>query len=168
MDQAPQSQNPRDNAAIEAKPLGGWAARLARVLDRQLELYRQLDTRSTVQGELIDSDRTDELLEVLRQRQVIVDQITDLNAQMQPYRDQWETLTASIDDAQRDTFRARFDELGVAARRIVLRDDADRTRLEHRRRRIADELSSLSKSKGAVAAYAVDPPSGPMLQDRSA
>ena len=162
----PESSNA--GASHEAKPAGGWAARLSRVLDRQLELYQQLDARSAEQGRLIESEETDQLLEVLRQRQVIVDQITDLNAQMQPYRDQWDELAASIDESQRDALRSRFDELGDAARRIVLRDDADRARLEGRRRVIASELASLSKSKGAVAAYAAEKPQVPMLQDRSA
>jgi hypothetical protein len=160
---------PQDHGAIEPKPVGGWAARLSRVLERQLELYEQLDTKSAAQSELIEGDNADQLLEVLRQRQAIVDQIIDLNAQLKPYREKWESLAESIAPQQRDDLRSRFDALGEAARRIVMRDDLARLPHEPRPQRIADELASITAGKGAVAAYSTPgAPPAPMLQDRNA
>lgn len=154
---------------MESKPQGGWAARLERVLERQLQLYAQLDALSAKQSNLIDTERTDELIDLLRRRQGLIDQVAELNTQMQPYREQWEQLADSLDTDKREALREKFDDLSAAVRRIVMRDDADRVRLEARRARIARDLAGVSSGQGAVNAYASKgAPPAPRLQDRSA
>ena len=49
--------------------------RLEAVLDEQHELYTTLDALSTTQGDLIEADRTDELLPQLRERSRVIERL---------------------------------------------------------------------------------------------
>lgn len=147
-----------------------WAPRLVRVLDRQVELYGELEKLSSRQSDLVQGDEPDALLDLLARRQVIVEQVTHLNQQLEPFTRQWETLVERLSSAQRDTIAQRTTRLDELIGAITARDEADRRILEARRKSVAGEINGLSNKRAAVAAYGgartARTPVSPRFQDR--
>lgn len=137
-----------------------WAPRLSRVLDCQRDIYERLERLSLSQSQLISSDDTDELLSVLGQRQSLIEQLTELNEQMAPFTERWNELSDTLSDEQRKALRERFEDVSRLVASIMRRDEADRIALEARRGTVGQELQTLSRGKGAVAAYARSPGGG--------
>lgn len=176
------SPGSRSAEARGASALGGpdaihgnpdvWAPRLARVLDRQREIYEKLELLSLSQAHLISEDQTDDLLAVLGQRQTLIEQLTALNDEMAPFAERWSELAPRLSEQHREALRQRFDDVGRLVESITRRDEGDRRALEARRSSVGNELQSLTHNRGAVAAYArVQTPGGrqaaePRFQDR--
>jgi hypothetical protein len=145
-----------------------WAPRLARVLDRQRDLYLRLDSLSDTQSGLIRSDQTDALLEVLGRRQQIVDELVRLGEDVAPFIGAWERLAPALPDRHREALRARFDEVAALVDRIAGRDEADRKMLQERCSAAAEQIGGLSRARGAVSAYGAPPQPQPRFQDSQA
>lgn len=155
-----------DHALLAADP-NLWAPRLARILDRQRDLYVELEGLSRTQGEFIETDDSDGLMDVLARRQAIVDQVVALNDELAPFARRWEELAPRLPAAHREALRTRFDDVARLVESIQQRDDADRRALESRRASVGSELEGLARARGAAAAYAKRNPGGPMYQDRT-
>lgn len=177
--------NPRPGGAAKPAPASApgefdaihgnpevWAPRLARVLDRQREIYERLELLSLSQARLISDDQTDDLLAVLGQRQSLIEQLTVLNDELTPFAERWSELAPRLSEELREGLRQRFDDVSRLVESITRRDEGDRRALEARRSSVGSELQSLTHSRGAVAAYArVQTPGGreaqaPRYQDR--
>ena len=63
---------------------------LIALVQEQLGLYEQLELLSVRQSALVESEDTDALLEVLNERQKLIEYITDVSARMTPYRARWD------------------------------------------------------------------------------
>lgn len=128
--------------------------RLRLLLDEQETLFVRLDALSKRQQSLVESERTDELLRVLTERQTVIDGIAGLARELQPFRDQWEAVLAEAKPEQRDRLAQQVERMADLAALVATRDDADRKLMERRRDSLAGELAGTGRSKGAVAAYA--------------
>ena len=127
--------------------------RVEELLEMQRQLFERLGALGDRQGALIDSDDSAGLLELLAQRQRLVDGIGELNATLEPFRARWSAVLGSLPEAERERVNRRLDALSELAARIAERDEADRARLEKRRDAVATELTQVSRGRGAVAAY---------------
>ena len=154
---------------------GACARRMARLVDDQHALCTELDGLSRSQSTLVESGDTDGVLEVLGQRQQLIDRISHLNEELAPLREQRDTLMAFLGEPDRERVRRRVEEIALTVERIRARDDHDREEMERRRTVIAGELSGLARARGAVAAYSTGHPGGagggahgpgPRFQDR--
>lgn len=146
-----------------------WAPRLERVLTQQADLYAGLDALGAQQRSLIEGGKTDELIELLGRRQAMIEQITALNSDVEPFTRCWDELAARLEEPQRERIRGQIDRLQETIDRITARDEADRRLLEQRKAKTADDLNSISGQRRAVAAYGSPPGShgsGPRFQDR--
>lgn len=144
-----------------------WAPRLQRLLDEQRSLATELETLARRQREHIAAGDTDRLLAVLGERQVVIDRLSRVVADFQPFRDHWEELMAALPPARRDAFAAATRDVAGAVERVGERDEEDRRELERRRAGVAAELSSVTRGRSAVAAYGRAPGApGPRFQDR--
>ncbi len=73
---------PRPSAAPSVADVGHLVDRLT----QQRDLYQQLKTLSDQQGQLIADGQAEQLLAVLSQRQGLVDQLTQLNEKIVPFK----------------------------------------------------------------------------------
>lgn len=142
------------------------ARRLAELLDRQRELFRELDALSLRQGECVRAGSSDDLLRVLGERQRVVERLDEAACELAPYRERWDETLAHFAEHERRTLRACLEETTTIAARVAARDDADRKELESRRTTLADELAGVSRVRGAVSAYAPRAAQGARFQDR--
>jgi hypothetical protein len=150
-------------------PRPGGLAQLEGLLRRQHELFAALDALSSQQASLIEEQRTDRLLEVLAERQVIIDSISRLNADIDPWRAQWSDFLNRLPEADRQRIRQLVDGVAILAEGIAARDDRDRSLMEMRKGALAAELGHISRGRGAIAAYGSGPAeSPPRFQDREA
>ncbi|MEL7473197.1 MAG: flagellar export chaperone FlgN [Planctomycetota bacterium] len=135
------------------------AARLESLLRAQLGLYGQLDGLSQRQRTCIDAQDSESLIEVLQQRQSLVDRILNTNVQIEP-------LLERSEQRVHEEIARLIDAVRSLARSIAERDASDRDTLQARRDAVADQLASLGRRRGAVQAYGGAQPSGPRFQDR--
>ncbi|MBC7773197.1 MAG: flagellar export chaperone FlgN [Pyrinomonadaceae bacterium] len=139
--------------ALLSRPADQWVPALVKALTRQCELCRSLDTLSAKQSEQIRSGDSDGLLRVLAERQGFVDQVAELNDQIAPYRQQWETCLAAAGKDDRVRLEMLVNQLTDLVERIARQDDVDRAALEIQRSALSTELGGVIRGRGAVAAY---------------
>ena len=74
---------------------------LLELLREQRHLYRNLQSLSERQRRLISGDRPELLLNILRDRQMLVTQLARVNEQLSPYRNRWQEIYGQLPEAQR-------------------------------------------------------------------
>jgi hypothetical protein len=137
-----------------------------RVLDEQLDCYRRIDELSRDQSDHVLAGRTDELLAVLAQRQSIVERVTSLNSEIEPFVGRWTELAQGLTEQTRSAIRGRLSDLDELVGAINRRDEEDRACLAERRGEVARELETMSRRRNAASAYAGSASSAPKYQDR--
>jgi hypothetical protein len=144
-----------ENRHVEPKPQASTAelSKIERLLERQHELFRRLDALSRRQSVLVTQGQTEALLELLGERQRVIDGIAEANAFLEPYRARWDGVMAGLPEAARSHLRTRVDAIALLADAVTRRDEADRAELESRRNAMAGELAQISRGRGAVSAY---------------
>jgi flagellar biosynthesis/type III secretory pathway chaperone len=144
-----------------------WAPRLLRILDRQHGLYQRLEGLSRAQGEHIRAERTDSLLEVLGQRQTLIDELGALNEEIAPFVQKWDQIAPLLPERHRAVLRERFASVAALVDEIATRDEADRRTLESKRSEIEGLLRDVPQARGAIAAYGRSAaPGAAVFQDR--
>jgi len=149
-----------------------WLPRLRRVLDAQHALYAELDGLSRLQAGLIESGDTSGLINLLSSRQVLIDQIATLNADLDPFVRSWARLLAQVLPDQRTELERRIASIDALIAGIARRDDDDRKNLDTRRRAASDSIGAAARARAATSAYGADlagrTPHVPRYQDREA
>ena len=130
------------------------AEHLISLLSQQRALYEKLRGLADRQQTVIASDRPEQLLEVLRERQTIVGQLAQLNLALAPYRRNWGATYGELPAAERAKAGALLDEINGMLQVILKADREDSALLGARKRAVALELGELSGGRVANAAYA--------------
>jgi hypothetical protein len=157
---------PADSGAAHEK--ANKAASVEGLLLCQEELFGRLDALSRRQATLIQADDTDHLLHLLGERQVIIDQIAQTNATLEPFRVRWDAFLQELPQINRDRVKTRLEAVATLAGAIAQRDEIDRRELQSRRDAMANELTKVASGRGAVAAYGSRATGSPRFQDREA
>lgn len=125
---------------------------LIRLLEEQKELIERLGGLAGRQGALIEAGHTEALLELLSQRQRIMDRFVISQDGLSRLT---ETLRAAGDLAE--TSRSRIgglvEDISQQLAEILRLDDRDRETLQAGRDRLGEELSGLGAARQARAAY---------------
>ena len=114
--------------------------------DRLADLARE-------QGGLIETGRVDELLEVLTQRQSLIDELLAVVTEIGPLADAVQHTPAGVTEVQRQTVRRLVDTIGQRLAEVIDIDSRDRTRLEQRLAEVNRERSVNTSARTARAAY---------------
>jgi hypothetical protein len=122
------------------------------MLLHQQQLVGELDRLADGQMALIDGGESDALLDLLTDRQRLVD---ELSAGQDRLTGLSESLreTDTVTEGVRDRVAELVDDIADQLSRIVNRDEQDRARLRTARDRTADEISGLHTAKQAQHAY---------------
>lgn len=114
-------------AAVEAS----WADQLIELLDRQRNLYAQLNRLSQEQTAIVGGANPDVagLVLLLGKRQNLVDHLTRIGQQMEPYRRNWPQLWRSLDAAARARVQTLISQVQQLLETILRADDRDRASL---------------------------------------
>lgn len=130
-------------------------------LTAQRELYQQLKTLSDQQNTLIETGETEQLLSVLSQRQVLVDQLGQLNSEIAPIRQRWPVLSESLSSRQRDHVNDLLEQVESLLQSIIEQDDRDRQNLQAAKQQVVSEVKQVNHAGRAVNAYRAAPQASP-------
>lgn len=130
---------------------------LVTLLERQRTLYHQLRTLSDQQGPLAAEALAEPLLSLLAQRQKVIDGVTVVNAQLDPYRQRWSELWAELADGDREHIGELVKEIQELLASIIKQDDRDRGALQAAKVRMGSELQNMARQGQAINAYRAAP-----------
>lgn len=126
---------------------------LVAMLERQRDLYAHLRELSERQSPLVEQGAAEALLEVLARRQALIDELTQINVELTPYRDDWSRVWRQIPESQRPQINQLLKDVGELLTSILNQDEHDRARLQSSQDRVKAELRKVSGGTMAVRAY---------------
>lgn len=137
-----------------------WAAELISLLDQQRRIYHQLGDLSRQQSQLVSAGDAEPLLSLLGQRQQLIDQLTQLNGRIDPYKRDWPALWAQLDRGDQFRIQQLIDQVQKLLDDIVQQDEKDRVALSAQRQHVSDELQQVHRGTAVNRAYG-RPAAGP-------
>jgi hypothetical protein len=138
-----------------AKP--DWAIGLIDLLHQQRAIYQHLHDLSDRQSQLVAAGNAEPLLSLLAQRQRLIDDLTQLNGQIEPYKQNWPALWAHLDGSSRQAIQSLIDEVQRLLQLIVQQDEHDRQALASQRDHTATQLHQIRTGSVANRAYGKTP-----------
>ena len=126
---------------------------LVQLLEHQRVLYRRLRLLADRQRTLVLADDSGALLELLAERQRLVDGLVHLTSQMAPFRTRWTQLYQEMEEPARRQVTSLLEEVNGSLGSILASDSHDTATLKARRDSTAQQLSALGDSARAGAAY---------------
>lgn len=129
--------------------------RLIELLGQQRDVYVQLRQLADVQRQAIDSDRSEELLRVLGERQRLINRLTEVNTALEPFRSRWDQIRQGIDPAGRQVVGELVEEVQGLLKGILDLDEGDCDALKRRTRACRDQAATAAIGQRVNAAYAV-------------
>ncbi|MFW6154677.1 MAG: flagellar export chaperone FlgN [Planctomycetota bacterium] len=106
--------------------------RLTELLTRQRDAYRRLADLAARQRDAIDGDEPEVLLRILADRQKCINEVTELNGQLEPFRQRWDELRGALGPAERLTVSELVDEVQDLLAGILNQDAGDCDLLKQR------------------------------------
>ena len=126
---------------------------LISLLRKQLDSYKQLHELSNQQAQLVTQGHPGQLLEVLAKRQSLVDALTQINGELQPYRHQWKKVLSTLSPHEHQQVRQLVTQVETLLADIIKQDNHDRQQLELSKGLVADALSKTTQASAAMTAY---------------
>jgi hypothetical protein len=151
---------------VSSPPPAEWEQHLTAVLHEQQQLLDELEPLAHRQGRLIQDRATDELLQVLTQRQGLVDRFLDTQRRLALLSGDLPERLGRLPASQQAHLRQlvrRIDE-GIAT--ILAGDARDRRDLVEVRDMLRRELSTADIARQAHSAYARHPAATNRFADR--
>ena len=110
---------------------------------------------------MIAQGETEDLLQVLAERQGYVEQLGALNRELAGYRERWPELSRTLPAARRDEINGLLEEVESLLEAIIAQDDRDRAQLAQARDEVAGQMRHTTQAGRAVNAYAQAAGGGP-------
>lgn len=123
-------------------------------LDGQIHCYRALAKLVSRQHEHVQNDQTEELLTVLKEREVYLERLAALEAIVAPARRDWATFTATLSPADRTRSEIMMAEAKALLSEITSGDERDALALQQRKHRIGNEIKATSSAASVNRSYA--------------
>jgi hypothetical protein len=123
-------------------------------LQQQLSCYRRLARLAELQHEHVQQQRVEELIEVLSQRQTVLDHAMELEKVIAPARRQWAVYVERLNEPARHEAESLFSESRELLERITAADQADAMVLQQRKLNIGRELGAAAAAKHVNRSYA--------------
>lgn len=123
------------------------------LLHRQVDLYRRFESLADRQRNLIAEEDSQPLLRLLADRRKLIDELTVMSDQLEPYRANWSTMRESLTPDQQGTAEQLLREAGKCLERIIDGDNADVKLLTARKTRTATAVSEVQAGQRMLAAY---------------
>jgi hypothetical protein len=132
-------------------------------LEEQVGCYRRLAKLAEIQHEHVQHSRTEELLDVLAKRQVVLDEIARLEGLVGPAKREWTDYVAGLDVDQRLRAENALAETRRLLEAITAADRNDALVLQQRKLNLGKQINQASAARQvnrnyAAAAYGTRPP----------
>jgi predicted DNA-binding helix-hairpin-helix protein len=118
-----------------------------------LTFYEKLKELAERQRLLISRGQSEALLEILAERQKLVNGLSDINRHMAGVRRDWDEIKAQMTEPQRSEAESLVTQVGQALQHILASDEADSQTLSNRRDQVGQSLTALRTKGVAATAY---------------
>lgn len=123
-------------------------------LARQVDLYRRLARLAERQHDLVGQDRTDDLLDLLRQRQTLLSELSAMDSAAAPLATRWNEMRAGMPAEAAAHAEALLREIRSLLRQITECDARDSLVLQQRKLDVGRELRETSSARDVNRRYA--------------
>jgi hypothetical protein len=128
--------------------------RLIELLTQQRDIYRELRQLADLQRQAIDGENSGHLLRILGDRQRLINHLTEVNTELEPFRSRWDQIRQGIDPAGRQIVGELVEEVQALLKGILELDESDCDALKRRTRSCRDQAAALAVGQRVNAAYA--------------
>ncbi len=144
-----------------------WVPRLLHGLERQLADAIALEAFGDTQSDAVVEGESERVLEVLAQRQEIIDRMIQLDSELEPIRAIWNAQHDQIDPMRRAEVVAAIAKVEEVVARVQRRDESDSSLIKNQCVTVKAQMRGNTSGRSAVQAYAVPPGQvRPAFQDR--
>lgn len=126
---------------------------LVQLLEHQRVLFSRLRVLADRQKALVVQDDPQPLLELLSERQRLVDGLVGLNGRLGPYRTRWTAIYSGLDEPDRRMIAELLEESNTALSSILQSDTNDTQTLQARRHDMVNRMDALENQSRAATAY---------------
>lgn len=131
-------------------------------LEQQVACYGRLAKLAAVQHEYVQQNQTERLLDVLRGRQEVLDQIAAFERELAPHKRAWGAYLNRLAPAQRDRAEALMGETRRLLEEITAADRDDALVLQQRKLNLGRQINQAAAARQvnkhyAAAAYGARP-----------
>jgi hypothetical protein len=123
-------------------------------LRRQLDCYQRLAKLANIQHDHVQNSRTEELLLVLSQRQLLLEEMAQLERIIAPARKDWKVYTAGLPEDQRIEAETLVAETRLLLEEIAAADRDDTLVLQQRKFNLGRGINQASAARKFNGAYA--------------
>jgi hypothetical protein len=127
---------------------------LIKLLREQRDFYQRLQELSDRQRSLISGDRPELLLNILRDRQILVESLARINQKLSPYRRNWQEIYETLPEEARQSASSLLEEINGMLQLILKADQEDQALLSARKQAVARSIGEVSGGQAANTAYA--------------
>lgn len=131
-------------------------------LEQQVGCYRLLAKLSEQQHEHVQNDRTDALLEVLQQRQSVLERIAGLERLIAPVKREWSEFALRLEESERARAEDLLGQARLLLEQITQADQQDALVLQQRKLSLGRQLTQASAAVKVNRSYAAAAYSQPM------
>ncbi len=133
------------------------AGPLLALLQEQRSVYLNLGALSQRQSDLIASGDTNGLLELLVQRQQVIERLAEINVRFEPYKRSWADFWEPLDGPTRARLQGLIREVQTLVDQIMAQDDKDYAALAQCRDQVAQDAKRLNRGSAVNRAYGSTP-----------
>ncbi len=129
------------------------ADELLDLLTRQHDIYRELRDLASRQRSTIAAEDPTALLDILSQRQALIDQLTEINQRLEPVRADWKRIEQMLTTSQRQRAGKLVEQVGDLLQEILTSDEADTKLLSARKEMTGRQIRTQAAGAQVQAAY---------------
>lgn len=130
------------------------AIELAKLLDQQTAICRDILALSQKQQALVEEHKEDDLLRLLNEKQILLNRHKGLMAKTNPFREEWETSARDLAGPQaHQKVEAAWNALTAVLDDIIRLEDASREVLQDQHGKVTQEINKLQRGKAMNKAY---------------
>ncbi len=122
-------------------------------LEQQVGCYRKLAKLAELQHVYVQQSQTEELLGVLQSRQVVLDQVADLEQTIAPVKKRWTNYIAEIAADDRSLAESLLAETRKLLEQITTADRNDALVLQQRKLNIGKQINQATAAKQINRVY---------------
>jgi len=130
------------------------ASAIILALEQQLACYRKLARLAEAQREHVQQSHVEALLEVLANRQTILDQLAELESVIKPAKARWQEFLGEIEPDSRSNAEHLLAETRRLLEQIMASDRTDALALEQRKLNLGRQIQLASGARQINRTYA--------------
>lgn len=128
-------------------------SKVIQLLDQQHLLYQQLNELARKQTDMVAGGDSEMLLRILAGRQRLIDRITQIDRELEPYRAEWARISESMAPAERQKAQELVADVQKLLGEILDRDKRDTEMLSGQKQQVSSQIQSASVGRRMNKAY---------------